>query len=356
LRDFVWQTAQCKGFRISNYEFTRYFAKQSCLGKRILFNQLPLFFRGSQIPFSDLLYDVAISYPRVFQKLPYLAAFGYTNGNIVHRMANYNETKIEDVSLASALFNMGIATFDHIVDELPAGDKMFRVLNPRCLLELMDLGRIESYYKTLLADEGHIDIMGKLFLYFAIAFFSKCKDIYGYNPQKAKWNALSKNIFKLYNAERLCYDINLNNVVRNSSNQLLKTVRCKSVMPFLIVYNISEMIRHNVSKLVDKRMKKICSLLGEILWISDDLADIEKDVRNGTPNFITIRLLNELKRRRKILNSEAYCEVIELAVENLVNLLKDLEDHIDSLSPPSNVRRDWENFVHMYVAAWIMKR
>jgi hypothetical protein len=76
-------------------------------------------------------------YPLVSRNIPYVAAFGYKYGTIIHELCDGNAYLKMYVGLASSLFNMGISLFDYII-EIFDGEEIFKIINHDFLNQLMN--------------------------------------------------------------------------------------------------------------------------------------------------------------------------------------------------------------------------
>ena len=126
-----------------------------------------------------------------------------------------------------------------------------------------------------------------LLLWIVIAFSICCRQIYQYNKNYESWKELSTALYQLHDAEKILFDQRTKH--NNIFGELrLNTIRSKSVIPFLCTYLISKIASPNILEKQEYEIKYICETIGNIFWISDDLADFLKDMQTGTPNYVSI--------------------------------------------------------------------
>jgi hypothetical protein len=355
IRNFIWNAVKLKNFNVPQEAYQKYMTQQHRLGSDILVVDFPKFFESSSlVRFNELLSNMACSDLLWLNKLPYIAAFGYSQGILIHEVRGGKEIVKKNVGLTSSIFNVGICLFDYIVDEFSHREKIFEIINYDSLFELLNLSSpmpSSDYY--LLKYNDPIDNRESLLLSLVVAFSVSSRLLYQRNESDKAWIQLSESIFQLYEAEKKSCELHLENVAPSHNNCLLNILKCKSVMPSLSTYYISKVASPSSSKNQENKIKEICETIGIIFWIADDLADIAKDLKAGTPNYITINTPSILQKKNNIFEFETFCENLIPSIECLLNLLEKLDQQLQSLSISINIHRKVMEFVKMCVTAWI---
>lgn len=349
-KTFIWQEIRSKGFYISQQAYIDYMSIQSRLGWHLLNVEFPKVFEVCSIPFNGLLNEIASEDPFVWERLPGMAAFGYTQGKLIHELRGGDDDVKENVALIAAIFNMCISLFDYVVDELSIGVDQFKIIDREFLIDLMDLSTEPSlnniHYKN--------DITGtieRFLLMLIIAFGVTCRRLYRLNKNKQAWDKLSASIFRLYHAEKIASNLRLNNTL--SSDQWLDALKCKSVLPSITHSLISEVASASSSKLQENEIEEICDTMGSIFWLADDLSDIAKDLRAGIPSYVTIKAAKFYPIKNNFSDKLNLREALVATIEDLFTPLNKLDKEMESLSIPDNTHDEVVKFVKMYVNAWL---
>jgi hypothetical protein len=344
LRCFIWKAIESKGFRIPKKAYNTYNNRKHEIGLNLINNELPILFTS----FRKFLSELYVSYPLYTNKLPYIAAFGYIQGVLIHELNGGCDGIKRDVGLSASIFNIGISLFDYMIDEFASGKEVFKYINYEFLVNVMKLSSRLSCDDIILF-KGHNE---NLLVWIIIAFSISCKNLYQYCKNDRAWNQLSESIFELYSAEKLSCHLRINHISL-PENQVLDVIRCKSVMPSLVTYFISEVACPANSKKEENNMKEICHIIGSIFWISDDLADIVKDLESRTPSLITIHGQNVINIKNDFFCNNTICGVLISLVESLLNLLDNLERELKRISFSQDTCYKVMEFVRMSIFTWI---
>jgi hypothetical protein len=356
IRTFIWNAVQLKKFGISQRAHHKYMTQQHHLGSDMLVVELPNFFESSSlIRFNNLLSDISSLDPFWLNKLPYMAAFGYTQGLLIHELRGGSEDTKKSIGLSSSIFNICISLFDYIVDELPTRNKIFKIVNHDFILDLMNRSSPRtSVEKIFLHKNDSIDKREYLLLWLVVAFSISCRLLYQHNKSDKAWDHLLTTIFQLYEAEKISCEIHIDNAFMLNKQQLLNILKCKSVMPFLSTYFISKIASPiNRPKEQENKIKEICKTIGSIFCISDDLADIAKDLKSGTLSYIILNIPIIHQSKNNIFDYETFCETLIPSIEYLLNLLDKLDKQLQSIPISTNTYYKVMEFVKMYVTSWI---
>jgi len=185
----------------------------------------------------------------------------------------------------------------------------------------------------------------QLLLWLVIAFSRCCRLIYQYNKNYESWTELSNTLFQLHDSEKRLIGQHTKNAI-TFSQSLLDTIRNKSVMPFLSTYFISKVAWPSI--LEEENVKDICNTVGNIFWISDDLADFVKDLKSGTPNCVLIYAEHnniQIGQNHSFGKSIFHVALLHV-IEHLLSLLQQLDGSLISTN-------ELREFVRMYITAWL---
>jgi len=355
-KTYIVQNIQSLGFHIHQQEYINYMDEQSRLGLHLLNVEFPRIFESCSIPLNDLFIDFASEYPFLYERLQGMAAFGYTQGRLIHELQEGNDDLKEKVAQISAIFNVGISLFDLVVDELSTGIGFYKIINQEFLKDLMDLTK-EISLKNVNYDENTADIIERLLIVFIFAFGMKCRHIYRLARNKHAWNQLSNSIFRLYYAEKTTSALEFNKIV--SSDQWLDALKCKSVLPSITHSLISEITMASDSKQGKNNVEDICCTIGHIFWLADDLSDTAKDLQAGIPSYITTKAAKFYSLENNFSNKLNLNESLIEAINDLCTFLSKLENDMESLLSSHAIQKSTHDellkFVKMYVNGWLIE-
>ena len=350
---FIWNAVQLKQSSVSAITHQKYMSQQYSLGLDILDVKLPVFFKSSSlIEFNNLYRIIGSLSPTWSNKLPYVAAFGYTQGILIHELRSGDEDTKESVGLSSSIFNICISLFDYIVDELPKGRNIFKIITYEVLLDLMDLSK--SPDKTILLKDACLNKLEWSLAWFVFAFSISCRLLHRYSKNDEAWEKLSLSVFRLYCAEKLSCRLQRNKLRMSNSESLMKKLRYKSVVPSISTFFISQVACASSLEKQENKIEEICETIGSIFWISDDLGDNAKDLKSGTLSYITVKMLNIPHDENLIFDEESFYEVLISFIEYLLNLLQKLDEELKSISGSTITYSKVMEYVQMYVTSSIV--
>jgi hypothetical protein len=140
-------------------------------------------------------------------------------------------------------------------------------------------------------------------------------------------------------------------MLNNSS--IVKIIQCKSVNPSIITFLISQLSSPNRSKKLENDEEAICTIIGNIFWLADDLADTANDLKSRTLSGITIKMKNIRHNRNLIFDEEPFYNLLISFVERLLNLFQKLDNKLKSIPISTYQYRRMLEFVRMYVISWL---
>ena len=354
-KTYILQNIQSRGIYTDQQEHNDYMDEQSRFGLHLLNIEFPKIFKSCSIPLNGLFIDFASEYPLLYERLRGTAAFGYTQGRLIHELQGGNDDLKEKVAQISAIFNVGISLFDFVVDESPTGIEFYKTINQEFLKDLMDLTK-EISLKNIHYKEDTADIIERLLILFIFAFGMKCRHIYQLSRNKDAWDRLSDSIFRLYYAEKTTCALQFNKIV--SSDQWLDALKCKSVLPSRTHSLISEITMASDFEQGKNNVEDICCTIGHIFWLADDLSDIAKDLQAGIPSYITTKAAKFYSQENNLSNklnlNESLIEAINDLCTFLTKLEKDMKSLLDSHVIQKSTHDELLKFVKMYVNGWLI--
>ena len=346
---FIWSKLLKRDFHIPKEKYLSYKDKQFKHGTELLSDKIESFFDTNSLPFMETFKNVKVYNPVLWESLPNICVFGYSIGKYIHLIRNGSQIKAESVALASAIFNMGIALFDYIIDETSSKDQLLAVVNNDFLDRLMDIESEGSSKSTFSQENGWPteQLLALLISGFGIA----CKALYGENKNSTAWNMLKRVLLDLYHAEKETASIRFDH---NSSVQhWYEVFKRKSVVPFEVISIISWLAEEFKSDFQREKMQQICQKIGNIIWIADDLSDISKDSNAGIPGYVTIKAMLCSFRNTSHQTDLDLTGSITETIQDLFTYMDGLKTDLELIHGQENLRSQIFEFIHMYVYAWL---
>lgn len=345
-RTFVWKEMLECGFYLAPQSLFDYHDGQNELGRRLLAGSLPAVYASCGLDAAGLLDEIRQRDTFVWERLPGMLAFGYTQGRLIHELRRGVESVSESVALTASIFNTGIALFDYVVDELPAGRDLFRVVNPAWLAKLLDLSRSPSSDEVGNRME-HAGPVEKFLLTSIVAFTENSKRLYTSGSGKREWDFLRSSLDHLYQAE---FTASTNYQAKTLSHDaLIDALYRKSALPTTTIALISRLACPSASADGEQAILDVCDTLGRIFWLVDDLSDIAKDARTGLPSYVTLRsTVSDCAG-----SAVSIRDGITATVEDLCNLMRQLEDLLASPAVPDGVGDRILRFARASVYSWL---
>jgi hypothetical protein len=345
-RAFVWKEMLERGFYLPAQLFIEYNDAQTECGRRLLETELPAAYDACALPDDGALDNIRKCQPFLWERLPGMLAFGYTQGRLIHGLRLGAKRVTEPVALAAAIFNMGIAIFDFVVDELPAGKNLFNLVNPGWLTELLDVSR-ELPLDGLVERMRHTGPLEGFLLKSIVAFTENCKRLYMAGAERLDWDRLRASLDELYEAE-LTASTGCHAPVL-TDDAWMEILYRKSALPTTTIAMISQLASPPGSGVQEQAVLDACDTLGRIFWLLDDLSDIASDARKGLPSYVILRGTTPRDDR----SMASVRQGVIGTAEDLCCLLRQLEDILDSLTAPAAVSNEVLRFARMSVYSWL---
>lgn len=344
-KQYVLQLLFARDFYIPEKQYTDFMDNQKKYGNEILFNTLPDFLSENLPNSAKVLEKIKLVEPGLWNRLNTAASFGYHIGMHLHNIGFGTKNNLKPVAFSAALFNTGIALFDYVLDELPEGHVIFDFINEEYLI---DIKKRSIKPLSALSNIDSFNLIIQLLFIFVDTFFISVHQLYNTSGNDEQWVRLCNTLLKLFAAEKAMTRIDLNAALKDQSN--FETIEYKSVMPFVAMNMISRLTAHPSSNKQDNEVEQLSKLIGNIFWITDDVADIAVDIKNNVPGYIT-------KKMMQMRNNPDQESSIKVALTETVNDLFALYNKLDNFSNnkslPDSAFIDFKLFIKMYIYSWL---
>ncbi len=354
----IWLEMLSRGFYIPRQSYITYMETQEDLGWKLVNEHIPRMFRTYLDAANNILNEVERNSPLLWQRLSGSAAFGYTQGKLIHRLWGGAKEIEDQVALKSCIFNLGISLFDFILDELDSERKLLKTLDVEFIVRALDNPE-KLEFKSI--KKNNNDSIGNLIIFLFLLvniFFKECWRLHcAYSTNKETWEQFGKLIVDLYESEINCAKVKLHDVYNHQvETNLLSQLQCKSARSSQVISTISKMTIPDKLFLTKKKYVEIaCDTLGDIFWIVDDLADFVKDLNRSIPSFVTLKVKPFLiQEREEKGESFEVSTILALSVEALYHLMSKLDRDLNCIPLlDKTVHHDVVEFMEMYTYAWL---
>jgi hypothetical protein len=229
---------------------------------------------------SELIFGA--SNHRFRQRLPYMAAFGYELGLVMHTLLEGDDQDGEVVARLCAAFNIGIALFDHIIDsQREILSQLSVIINGDNLSAMLVDEKVCKHLsmKCNLLDIVEARILSKIVIW----FFRELHTLYLRSNRQVIWKELTSYLLSAYHAEMESLE-NKSTV----GSDLISLARGTSCQPFLIIFLLTQLSPSTKLGRVTDDFRAAVINLGEVFWLADDLQDIVSDLKSGGLNSILV--------------------------------------------------------------------
>jgi hypothetical protein len=295
------------------------------------------------------LYDSILSKrPDLGRKIVHTAAFGHGFGSLLHGLRMEEETGHDDVYLAAAVFNTGIAMFDHIIDETGYGATVFDQVNEHTLKKVKNNG-----YRPIIGKNeafGCIDDIVKLLFVLVDTFFFIIQSIYSRSKNDSIWHQLCDEIIDLFISEKhasgstFCAD-------GNESGRI-DSFKRKSVLPFDVIFLVSALCDRSQHAQRSSIVREMCLVAGTIFWIADDLADVVGDLSRNFPGYVTARMIGFRGGQSAPVSLKT---AVHDSVEDLFGYFAEFDEYRNRDCINKKLFDTLSDFIKMYVYSWIIE-
>lgn len=207
-------------------------------------------------------------------------AFGASTARVLVPNVSNQETDSETIELVCAMFNLAIGLVDGLCDEdRDTGGEFLEILRglnvARAAEETRARGWLQGALPPTLAENATAAFAAAVIE----TFFHALHDVY---PGDSRL-ALRCHVGTLLNAALEAERQSVIRSDRRAREALIESSRLTSVLPFLIIETIA-------AGRPAPDAPTVGTLLGEAMWLIDDLVDLCQDARSGALNAILLAL------------------------------------------------------------------
>lgn len=285
--------------------------------------------------------------------------FGHDLGTALHRLvscaAGCLEYPCEGAEQrgaeACAIFNLGIAIFDLVHDELPhLGSSFKTVFDERVLTEALASDEAASALEATIGavTAPELRVLGRL----VVAFIGKLRQA---AVDQGSLDAISTLLAAAYAAETAAVD-------NSSGDVAIATSRAKSTLPFQVFLHIVKVVGDGRAAGEARTFRPAVEKIGEIFWLVDDLADLVKDFQAGSLNSVLATARTDLVEANVrnaddpeygLLRCILSGHYVEDAVEQIVDTMDSLTSELFVLCENYEVAEAAGNVVRDHVRFWL---
>ena len=224
--------------------------------------------------------SVAIEFEgeQVAARLDSALAFGAATARVLLPNVREEEQDTETIELVCATFNLGIGLVDGLCDEdRDTGGEFLEILRglnvARAVEEIRARVWLRSTLPPALAENATAAFAAEVIE----TFFQALHDVY---PGDSRL-AVRRHVGTLLNAALEAERQSVARSDRLARETLIEASRLTSVLPFLIIETIA-------TGRPESDAATLGTLLGEAMWLIDDLVDLCQDARSGALNAILL--------------------------------------------------------------------
>ncbi len=205
-------------------------------------------------------------------------AFGAATARVLLPNACDQEKDSETIELVCAMFNLGIGLVDGLGDEdRDTGGEFLEILRGLNVARAAEQARARGWLHGALPPKLAENATAAFAVEVIETFFQALHDMYPGD----RWLALRCHVGTLLNKALEAEQQSVVRSDRRTREELIESSRLTSVLPFLIIETIAAGRRAPDGPTA-------ATLLGEAMWLIDDLVDLCQDARSGSLNAILL--------------------------------------------------------------------
>jgi hypothetical protein len=229
--------------------------------------------------------------PEMWDRAPLVLDLGFRQTSLFQTLIAEKTDFAGEAAVLGAAFNLAITCIDYFADELGVADRLFNLLDASLIRNIfvapsLAAGQLAS--QTRQSEDGR-----ERFLLGLVAFCasSGCRLLQATRNQAA-WEDLGRVIAQLLESER--------EVARSvwpshsDARRLLPYVEAKSCLPSVASLHVARLAYPPGAIVSGRDLLRIARRVGTMFWRIDDLVDVLRDLRAGTPNGVLIGLADRL--------------------------------------------------------------
>jgi hypothetical protein len=338
LRATIRTALVARGFVMGELEFAASAAQQQSAGLWLRDQVFPARLQVGALGRSPSFADAD---PDLWNRLPLMAGLGFRQTELFGSLLQITPDAGAESAILGGAFNAAIALFDYLIDETGAGERLFSLLTERVVRAIF--AEPDQARQVLAETAARTKDARECYLFALIAFCAETgQRMLMASGNGPAWMALGETIGRLFESQRRIAGLSW--PLRDEARRLLPILEAKSCLPSHAALQIAQLAEECPGHSAD--LKPAALRLGRIFWLIDDLVDVLKDLRTGTPNAVVIHLADRLAEedRWSTSDTDLYDE-IDGAVNELVPLL-------EFSGPDDGVNAIVTQFGRFAVAGW----
>ncbi len=260
--------------------------------------------------------------PDLWRRVPLIAGLGYRQTALFQSISSCPHLSHSDLERQAAIlggaFNLVITLVDHCIDERGAGESIFLVLNEAVIKGIFASPGKAAVQLQLMARESQT--LAEQFLLSLIALCcSYGENLLALTGNNEAWKSLGGVILLLLQSERELAAASW--ASPSEMRRMLPSVETKSALPSLACMHIACLAHAPSESEVDGALRATAERIGKLFWRIDDIVDLLKDWRSGSPNALLLPIADRLDREKRAYASDTdiYDEV-EACAEEIASL------------------------------------
>jgi hypothetical protein len=228
--------------------------------------------------------------PEFWDRIPLIADLGFRQTSLFQCLISARTEWAHEAALLGAAFNLAITLIDYSLDERGAGG-LFRFLNASLMREIFAASG-EAECKLAVAAQESQDVRERA-LWGLLAFCaSSGRRLLLATANQAAWEDLGNTIAILLASEKEVAAATWPSAAE--AHRLLPYMEAKSCLPSVAALHIARIAHKPATIVCESGLLEVATWLGTLFWRVDDLVDLLKDLRTGTPNAVLLRLADRL--------------------------------------------------------------
>ena len=228
--------------------------------------------------------------PEFWDRIPLIADLGFRQTSLFQSLISIGTEWAHASALLGAAFNLAITLIDYSLDERGAHG-LFRFLNASLMRDIFAASG-EAERNLAVALQESEDIRERA-LWGVLSFCaSRGRGLLLGTANQVAWKDLGNTIAILLASEKEVATATWLSAAE--ARPLLPYMEAKSCLPSVAALHIARLAHRPGTIIGESGLLEIATCLGTLFWRVDDLVDLLKDLRTGTPNAVLLRLADRL--------------------------------------------------------------
>jgi len=282
--------------------------------------------------------------PDFWLRVPLIVGLGFRQTSVFQSLLPPGSAMERQAAVLGGIFNLVITLVDHSVDERGAGESTFRKLNETTMRAIFANPEKAQEQLQAMALASH-NLQEQLLLSLIALCCSHGAALLRTTGNVQAWSELGDVTLALLRAESQISASQWKSY--EDVRALLPQMETKSSLPSLACLHIACLAHTPPAGIVDAELRAVAAHMGRVFWLVDDLVDVLKDLRSGTPNAVLVRLAQrvELQKRPYVSDTDIYYEVDACAEE--LATMTGIGQH-----PRVSFNQDVLEFERLLIAGW----